>query len=270
MIKHILVPTDFSETAKNAFYFAQSLAEALGGAQLKVVHVFMPSAESDYPNFVPPVADYLKVREQMLRDFMAEVDPEGKIDNDILIGFAADEVTNASRHYDLVVMGTTGSGGILNKLFGSVSSNCAQRAHCPVLLVPSRAAFRGFRQILYASNYESADDQLLQALTAFNEPFEATVHFVHVRESDGHFDRTKDEIFEELFREGAPSFRFQLAETDGESVAEGLTDYALAHNLDLVAIAHRKRSFWEGFFHKSRTKQLALATTLPLLVFHCR
>ncbi|MDX1943655.1 MAG: universal stress protein [Saprospiraceae bacterium] len=268
MIKNILVPTDFSETAKNAFFYAQALAKVVG-AKLKVIHVFMPSAETEYPNFVPPVADYLKVREDMLKDFMAEVDPEGKLENDILIGFAADEVITASKNYDLVVMGTTGSGGILNKLFGSVSSNCAQRAHCPVLLIPKGTTFDSFKEILYASNYESADDELIEALMEFNKPFGASIHFVHVRDDDSNFEKTKEEIFEELFKNGEPSFGFHIAETDAETVAEGLGEYAMAHNIDLAVMAHRHRNFWEGFFHRSQTKQLALATQMPLLVFHC-
>ncbi|MBK7873412.1 MAG: universal stress protein [Saprospiraceae bacterium] len=268
MIKNILVPIDFSETAKNAFFYAQALAKVVG-ANLKIVHVFMPSAESEYPNFVPPVADYLKVREEMLKDFMLEVDPEKKIENDILIGFAADEIINLSKHYDLVVMGTTGSGGILNKLFGSVSSNCAQRAHCPVMLVPKEATFKSFKEILYASNYESADNELIETLIDFNNPFNASIHFVHVRSDESNFEKTKEEIFGELFKGGEPSFGFHIAETDAETVAEGLSEYALAHHADLIVMAHRHRNFWEGFFHKSQTKQLALAAQLPLLIFHC-
>lgn len=269
MIKNILVPTDFSENAKNAYFFARDLAKAIGSARVKVVHVFMPSVESEYPNFVPPVADYLKIREEMLKDFMQAVAPNEQVDNDILIGFAADELVSASKNYDLIVMGTTGAGGILNKLFGSVSANCAQRAHCPVLLVPKDVKFTGFREMLYASNYESADDEVLEKLFTFNKPFNATVHFVHVRGDDSNFEKTKEEIFEELFEDGEPPFGFYMAETDAESVSEGLSDYALAHNIELVAMAHRHRSFWENFFHKSQTKQVAMATRLPLIVFHC-
>ncbi len=269
MIKNILVPTDFSENAKNAFFYAEALAKILN-ANLKVVHVFMPSAESEYPNFVPPVADYLKVREQMLRDFMKEVDPSGALTSEVLIGFPADELVSVSKDYDMIVMGTTGAGGLLHKLFGSVSSNCAQRAHCPVLLVPKGATFKPFRVILYASNYESADPELIEKLMEFNEQFRATVHFVHVRTEESRFDKTKEEIFEELFEHGEPPFSFHMAETNAATVAEGLSDYALVHQADLTVMAHRHRNFWEGIFHKSATKAFAMATQIPVLVFHCR
>ncbi len=266
MINRILVPVDFSENAKNAFEYAQQFIELLPDAQLKVVHAFMPNAESEYPNFVPPVADYLKIREQMLRDFMLEVDPEGKIENEILIGFPADELVTQSKDMGLIIMGTTGKGGIINKVFGSVSSTVARRAHCPVLLIPKGYTFKDTKHVLYASNYESADNDLLQTLIEFNRLLKATVHFVHVREEESQFDKTKEEIFEELFEKGEPDFCFHIAEIDAESVAEGLNDYAFSHGVGMVVMAHRQRKFWERFFHKSQTKQVAMASQLPLLV----
>jgi len=128
MIKRILVPVDFSENAVNAFEYAKHFAEKLPDAELKVVHAFMPNAESEYPNFVPPVADYLKIREKMLEDFMLEVDPKGEIKNEILIGFPADEVVNHSKEFDLIIMGTTGKGGIINKEYGSAARSLSGAA----------------------------------------------------------------------------------------------------------------------------------------------
>jgi nucleotide-binding universal stress UspA family protein len=46
-IRNILVPTDFSVSARNAFHYARGLAEALD-ANLTVVHVkeyFLPTSE---------------------------------------------------------------------------------------------------------------------------------------------------------------------------------------------------------------------------------
>lgn len=267
MITRILVPVDFSENAKNAFEYAVHFAAHLPNVKLKVVHAFMPNVESEYPNFVPPVADYLKIREQMLQDFMLEVDPEGKIENEILIGFPADELVTLSKDVDLIIMGTTGKGGIINKVFGSVSSTVARRAHCPVLLIPKGYDFKDVKHILYASNYESAGNELLTALIDFNKLFKSTVHFVHVRSEESRFDKTKEEIFEDLFRDKEPDFCFHIAEIDAESVVEGLNDYAFSHDVGMVVMAHKHRKFWDSFMHKSQTKQVAMASQLPLLVF---
>jgi nucleotide-binding universal stress UspA family protein len=270
---NIIVPTDFSATAKCALFFASKMAEVWGEATLKVVHVFMPAVESEYPNFVPPVAEYLRARERMLEEFLKEAglgeEKNGQltVEREVLVGFPADEIARASEEQDLIVMGTTGDGDILNKIFGSVSSAVARRAECPVVLIPRDMEFSGFDHILYASNYESVSPDLMNKLIAFNKPFQACIHFVHVRDKKD-FQRSKETIFQELFAEGDPPFSFELAEVEGESVDKALNQYAKEHDIDLVVMVSQQRTFWENFFRKSETKKMALTTRIPLMVLH--
>ena len=52
-------------------------------------------------------------------------------------GLPADELIKASQGADMVVVGRRGMGGFARLLMGSVSSQVAQHAQCPVLLIPS-------------------------------------------------------------------------------------------------------------------------------------
>ncbi|HEX2823868.1 MAG TPA: universal stress protein [Streptosporangiaceae bacterium] len=51
-------------------------------------------------------------------------------------GFPAEELVNASRDADIVVLGSRGAGGFKPLLMGSVTSQVAHHAHCPILIVP--------------------------------------------------------------------------------------------------------------------------------------
>ncbi len=51
-------------------------------------------------------------------------------------GFPAEEIINAGRDADMIVLGSRGVGGFARLLMGSVASKVVQHAPSPVLLVP--------------------------------------------------------------------------------------------------------------------------------------
>jgi nucleotide-binding universal stress UspA family protein len=54
-----------------------------------------------------------------------------------LEGPTADALVSAATGNDLLVVGSRGRGGFVGLLLGSVSQQCAHRASCPVVIVPS-------------------------------------------------------------------------------------------------------------------------------------
>jgi nucleotide-binding universal stress UspA family protein len=271
----ILVPIDFSDAAQNAFRYAVKLAGIMKPEVIEVVHVFLPETTGE-ADFIPPVVQLMQSRKEMLRSFVADLIAENEalpyqIEQDTLVGFPADEITQASEQADLIIMGTTGQSGFLEQAFGSVSSSTAQRASCPVLLIPHDVTFTPYQHIIYASNYDSANPQTLERLLAFNLYFNAQVHFVHVRASQSKLpEYTREEIFNRLFADGEPDFAFEIAEVEAETVSDGLTSYAEQSGASLVVMATRQRGFWQSIFHRSQTKRMALATRLPMMVMHLK
>ena len=51
-------------------------------------------------------------------------------------GFPAEELINAGKDADMLVVGSRGVGGFTQLMMGSVASQVAHHAYCPVLIVP--------------------------------------------------------------------------------------------------------------------------------------
>lgn len=273
-MKKILVPTDFSATAYSALAYALEFSRTTEDAQIDVVHMYLPATSAEYPNIVPPIAELMEAQEKMLANFAAEVLKDQSVTTPVktqlVIGFPADEIVRLSAEYDLVVVGATGQSDALDNMFGSISSHVARKSKCPVILVPKGVKYQPIEHILYASNYESADAGMVRSLIDFNRRFGAKLHFVHVKSEkpEDNFEKTRDLIFGDLFEKGEPGFAFEIEEIGGEDVTEAINAYAAKADIDLVVMVVKKRGFWDGIFHRSQTRRMALNASKPLMMLH--
>jgi nucleotide-binding universal stress UspA family protein len=142
-IRKILVPTDFSAHADEAFRAALSLAAALG-AEVVVVHVARPpAAASNDGQFRvgpdPVAADNLWGR------FRNAHSTDGKVavHHEIIV-----DQRPSARHIldmldkqgcDLIVMGTHGQSWLKHLLFGTMTEAVVREARCPVMVVKAPA-----------------------------------------------------------------------------------------------------------------------------------
>jgi nucleotide-binding universal stress UspA family protein len=280
-MKNILVPTDFSNTAANAFRFALGLVNGQE-SNVSVLHVYHPYFDPENPLDGSDNQAQEEATRKRLEAFIGENTspsaPEGKaIDLDtvklhkkIIFGFAADEVVAQSKNYELIVMGTTGDGDLIEQLFGSVSSHVARHAECPVLLVPPDATFEGFAAVVYASDNESRDRALFQNIAKKLQLKETDIHFVHVeKQADEAFSFTKVKQ-ENLPTDEAAEIKLTSAEVTSNNILRALNEYATAHRADLLIMRARQRNFLENIFHKSVTKQMILQAKMPILVLQSK
>jgi nucleotide-binding universal stress UspA family protein len=276
MIRQILVPTDFSETAANAFQYAQQLARQLG-ASLTLMHVYHPSFDLNNPYLDVPVSDFgdfkQKALDRFMRDYSVTFSEEGGqeevVVNPLLaVGFAGEEIVRHAPDADMIVMGTTGAGQLLERWFGSVSSYVARHAHRPVLLIPPAAEFRFPRRIMYTSNYESADEALLRKAIEQSGLKPETIFFVHADREKGVTCEVAEVRYKHLLQAGGPKLDLQFVHLGCENILEGLHRYAKDNDIELIIMGTVHRSFLERIFHRSITKGMILKTDLPILIMH--
>ena len=149
MIKKIIVPIDGSEHSDRVLNYALDLAEKYS-AEIKLLSVAQPVVATGPMFLTQPMlspastAIYVKeieaAHEKMLAEAFKkakETKPNINISKQLVNGRPADkivEITNKGK-FDLIVMGSRGTGGIKEFFLGSVSDRVADETRCPVLLV---------------------------------------------------------------------------------------------------------------------------------------
>lgn len=271
MINKILVPIDFSRGSAAALRYAEAFAVAVEAERVKVVHVFSPQTATANSVYVPSMEELMNERDERLTKFLAKHPAPGAVrrTSELLLGFAADKIIDEGENFDLIIMGTAGDTDLLEEVFGSVSSAVAQRSEAPVLLVPNRATFKDYSHILYASNSLSLSRNAVIKFKAFNQLFDARVHFVHVNEEgEAPGPGEREALFAPLFSNPDPEFAFELHEVAAESVREGLTEYLDQHPIDLAVMVTKRRGFWQRLFSQSETRQMVLHPETVILILH--
>jgi nucleotide-binding universal stress UspA family protein len=158
----ILVPYDSSKPSDTALDHAIKIAKMSEISSRKIVNVILiyitpiihipftigtVLLKSEKTGETIPLREYTKelnqeIKENAIKMLDEKIKKYGNIKNvsvksKVNIGNPADEIIKFANDekIELIVMGTTGLGGIKKFVFGSVARNISEKANCPVMLV---------------------------------------------------------------------------------------------------------------------------------------
>jgi nucleotide-binding universal stress UspA family protein len=142
-IQKILVPTDFSAHADEAFRVAHTLARTVG-AEVILFHIAHPPAVVLEGGRL--LADPGKGKAVNLWDRFHHLqleDPNVRVEHEVIVAHppGVNHILEILDRLgcDLIVMGTHGRSWLKHRLFGSVTEEVVRRARCPVMVVKAAA-----------------------------------------------------------------------------------------------------------------------------------
>jgi nucleotide-binding universal stress UspA family protein len=141
-LKKVLVPTDFSDSARHALTYGTSFAREYE-AELTLLHVVENLTVGYASDLFPvPMAEVFQEISGYAKAELAKLCAEARkrdvtVVEQVVQGKPSAEIIRVARESeaDMIVLGTHGKGMLDQALFGSTTERVVRRAPCPVLTV---------------------------------------------------------------------------------------------------------------------------------------
>jgi nucleotide-binding universal stress UspA family protein len=257
LVRRVLFPTDFSDSAEQAYVHAVHLAASYG-AELHAVHVADDDAREQrslIPGSLEDPAAQLELPSE-LRHGPLEA---GKvIPREVKADSPAEGILEYARQHDIdvIVMGTLGRKGMERVLIGSVAEQVVREAPCPVLTVRASAGMQ-VRRVLVPVDFSEHSKEAIPIAVALAERYGAEIEFFSVIDEDelpaswapvlGPVHVAPEEVearIRKLMDDLVKEYRNGVAVTGSVRVgdpAEDILDYA-ADRADLIVMATHGRT----------------------------
>lgn len=276
-MKTILVPTDFSETARNAALYAIRLGNQLQATKMILYNACeepMPTDMNMGPiNFigVDATIEASKIAlEKFENKIIAECPAQMEIIRKSEYTFLSNDINEltASLGADLVVMGVTGGGKLQETLVGSNAVHIARHSEIPVIIIPPGAKFFRIEKILLACDFKKVVETTpVVPIKQILDATHAKLLVLNIDHNQKEFDSGtpfESLMLDEFFHEYDPQYHF----SDNANFIEGVNEFAVKESVDLIITIPKKHGLLDGLFSKNHTKELAFHSHVPLMMVH--
>jgi nucleotide-binding universal stress UspA family protein len=267
----LIVPTDFSETSRNALSYALDMAQFIPLSNVIIYNCYDKlaagsdgtplSIDTDTRRNISMVA-LENLRNGILNNRNIDIKllaEEGSLVKNL-------EKLVESEKTDMVVMGINGATRLEQIMIGSTTLSVIGKLNCPVLVVPPKARYNRIRTVVYASDMKNVAEStpvksIRKILDLFNPRlYIANVDNEHYVEISEEYKKEKA-VMNELLEGFEPDYAFIRL----YDFTDAIHQFAIDRNADMIITAPRKHGFLEKIFTTSHTEKLAYHTHIPLL-----
>ena len=253
-ISRILVPYDFSQSAKHALEYT---VDFVGDEAIKIelIHV---SDNSDLEKMRATYESLCEEFEHKLKlPLRWAVGWNGTV-TDIIIE------AQQTKKADLIIMGTSGWS---NDKEVSQTAKLVKNANCPILVIPEDTEKRGVKNISLVLGKEEIDQpNSLKTLLSISQKFNAKVHVLTIQNTPETYGYSpNDEKNENTLKYHLENFYSDHTFIENTDIVEGVFSYTNQHDIDMIAILPRNHIKNDSPSEGLLTKELVLRAKIPVL-----
>lgn len=267
---NILLPTDFSENAKNAAAYALKCFEHIP-CTFHFLHALPVSTRELNGGKVDVSAEFYPCFEQLFTFLNSKkVNPQHELKVVFKTGPLIEEVREQvfEHKIDLIIMGTKGTSNNENNTIGKNTSEVITKVKCPVLAISEDAVFQEFKEILFPTDYKiNYSGQMLQMLFKFVSVSKANVKILEIFNSD--LEPTKEQMESKTHLQNYFLPQIPLSQPFyTSSKIQGNPSPLLNNKVDMIALAAKNLDICQKLLNGNRSQQIPFMKQLPLLVLH--
>lgn len=275
---HILVPTDFSDYAYNALYYATRLYPN-EKCEITLVHTFedqfststsridIGRNEKLYDELEHKALDKLKSQKEKIKRDRDDIDLDVQIlvSAQPLFKMVNRLITQSS--IDFIVMGTKGASGLKEVFVGSQAVKLINKVKpIPLFLVPVASELGEPSNIAYATDLKIDYAQYpLEIVKEVMRAHKAKLHITHIYNQvspgntvENNYRKLKDKLADVEY-----NTHWLSSETGMETA---VATFVAEHKINLLVLMFHKRGFLKKLFKKSFVETSCFHTDIPLLV----
>src|SRR5690606_1748176 len=260
----ILVPTDFSDNARNAFDFAKKLAR-ISKASTTLLYAY-----HNVYDFAAHSSSIPRQIKEDARKAVEELNTDGEIkipvDYKIVQGYIATTIASTAyrEDFDLIIMGTQGASGIEKGLVGSNTAHVIKDSMVSVLAVPAHSSFDMVDKIVVSLEWLATEQRFFERLFQITRQWQLPYRSLHIKTSQE--DPPKEKVIH--LKEWLTKNEIDISHDTvlAQNLLEGVNQYLKDNENGIFVMFYKKKPFFEYLVHKSRIEKMAYHTHVPLLV----
>lgn len=279
-MKHILIPTDFSDNAWNAVTYGLEMFKKTK-CTFYLMHVnpiptysgagsSLRSADTDFRESL------LKQSKQELRQLQNRIEKETVPNTKhtfvplAFYDFFVDVIKREAKlkKIDLIIMGTKGATGLKKITIGSNTGDVITKVAHPLLAVPENAVYTVLHEIAFPTDFQIGYDmKVLDTLIEIATMNKAEIRILNIT-NDGKAltdeQQQHKDFLDDYLVDIDHSFH-SLTDLKLETAVQAFTE---SRDIDMIAMVAKNLNFFQRILFRPDVEKISYYTKVPFLVLH--
>lgn len=279
-MKKILIPTDFSKNSKNSIRYAVDLFKE-NPCQFFILYINIEGSNiTEKPVYefgtnvlveIEPKAISHKLKD--LEKFIASLSSKKEHHHFTTMREQGYFLTTIRKHIqekeiDLIIMGTRGASELKEFFIGTRSGDVITKVECDVLVVPDKAKFKNFKQVVIPIDFEvDFDDSILRKIANNLNSEKAQIKLLYVTKSQiplfEEIELQQKQLVQRLSEKLPNPISFHRVVS--KQIEDGIQIFAESMNADLIIMISKDYGLLQRSFLDTTVEEVSFNTSIPLL-----